>query len=98
MLSDSTVFALSQIAHFTDQRRRFVVENGNLRVGGLGAVGLAEAPANAHHPPRRAVLAQCPACNVDGVRTVVTDLAIARLPEPMPLVVQLRSHHWQSSS
>ena len=43
-------------------------------------------------PRGRLVLPQAPAANVDDVDAVVAHLAVAGLPEPVPLVVQLLAH------
>ena len=61
-------------------------------VGRLAAVVETESAADAHGARGRPVLSQGPAAHIDDVDAVVPHLAVARVPEPVPLVVQLLAH------
>ncbi len=86
-----------QAAHLKDQRRRLVIEVGNLRVGGLAdVVGLTatEPPANAEAMSGQTRIAQRPASDVHLVGTLVADVAAPGVPHPVPNVVQLGAMQW----
>src|SRR5262245_3287788 len=77
------------VADLADERGRPVIEERDVGVGRLAAVVEPEPAADAHGARGCLVLCQGPAADVDHVDPVVPHLAVARVPEPVPLVVQL---------
>jgi hypothetical protein len=65
------------------------VEDANLRVGCLGDIRVAEAAPLAEHAAAQAGHAEAPAADVERVDVVVADLAVAGVPEPVPVIVEL---------
>ena len=76
-----------QAAHLEDQLRVAVVEDGDLRVGRLALVAVAEAAAQAEDAPRQGGAGDDPAGDVHLVHALVADVAVAEIPEPVPVVV-----------
>src|SRR5437879_3385176 len=75
----------------TDFEYQFGVTVGHhrdLRVGGFAVVDVPEAAADTEDGPGQAVLAQPPAGHVHLVDALVAQVAIAVVPDPMPVVVQ----------
>src|SRR5215468_4761937 len=81
-----------QAAYLEDQLTVAVVENANLRVGGLAVVDVAEATADAESRAAQLVLAQAPAGDVHLVDALVAQVAVAVVPDPVPIVVQVLAH------
>src|SRR5262249_44176846 len=67
-------------------------EDANLGVGGLAVVHVAEAAADADHRFGQSVLAQAPAGLVHLVDALVAQVAVAVVPDPVPVVVQVLAH------
>ncbi len=80
--------------HLANERGRLKIQDRDVGVGRLAAIMVAEPAADAHGARGRPILSQCPAAHVDDVDPVIPDLAVARVPEPVPLVVQLLAHQW----
>src|SRR5215813_5560247 len=76
-----------QAAYLEDQLTVAVVENANLRVGGLAVVDVAEATADAESRAAQLVLAQAPAGDVHLVDALAAQVAVAVVPDPVPIVV-----------
>src|SRR5439155_305980 len=66
------------------------IMNDDLGVGRLAGVGVTETSAVADDGPAQAGDAQTPAANIRRVNIVVPQLAVARVPEPVPVVMKLR--------
>src|SRR5688572_5975549 len=78
-----------QAARLRDNRPVTEIEDANLRVGSLASVDVAQAPAVADYRASQTRHAQAPAANVERVHVVVSQLAVARVPHPVPVVMQL---------
>src|SRR5262245_10814350 len=79
----------ADVADLAEDRGRPVVQERDVGVGRLAAVVEGETAADAQGTRGRSVLAQGPAADVDDVDAVVPHLAVARAPEPVPLVMEL---------
>ena len=88
----SFVLALGQAANLEEDRGRVVVQEDDLRVGRLAVVLVAEPAAEAHDVPGQRVLAQAPAAAVHVVDAHVAEVAVAGVPVPVPVVVQVLAH------
>ena len=66
----------------------------HLRVGRLGGVGVTQPSAVADDRAAQPGDAQAPATNVRRVNVVVPQLAVARIPKPVPVVMKLRTSQW----
>ena len=64
------------------------LEGDELRVGGLAVVGVAEPAAGGHDGLGELVLAQAPAGDVHLVDALVAEVAVAVVPDPVPVVVE----------
>src|ERR1051326_781640 len=78
-----------QPARFGDDRLGAKIMDDDLCVGRLCGVDVTETPAVADDGPAQAGDAQAPAANVRRVNVVVAQLAVARVPEPVPVIVKL---------
>jgi hypothetical protein len=78
-----------QAAHFLDKGRVTEVVDNDLCVGRLGGVGVAVAAVVAHDRPGQFLHAQAEARQVGPVDVAVAQVAVARLPEPVPIVVEV---------
>src|SRR5439155_3640912 len=78
-----------QAAHLEDQPLLAVVVDADLRVGRLAVVGVAEAAADADDRTADVVAAQAPAGDVHLVDALVAQVAVAVVPGPVPVVVQV---------
>jgi len=78
-----------QAADLEDQRRAVIGVIDDLRVGGLAVVVVAQAPANAHHARRQRRIAQEPAGDVHLVDSLVAQVAVAVVVDPVPVVVEV---------
>src|SRR5262249_41257111 len=87
-LGAQQVFA-RQAAHFEVQVAIAVVEEADLGVGGLAVIDVAEAAADAEHALGQLVLAEAPAGLIHLVDTLVAEIAVAVVPGPVPIVVQV---------
>src|SRR5262245_38595078 len=67
------------------------VVDTDLRVGRLAGVCVPETSSVINDGAAQARDAQPPAANIDGVNVVVSQLAVARLPEPMPVIMKIRA-------
>src|SRR5262249_31078833 len=76
-----------QAAHLEDQLAVAVVEDRDLGVGRLAVVDVAEAAADADDRLGQSGLAQTPAGLVHLVDALVADVAVAVIPDPVPVVV-----------
>ena len=83
------VLVLGQTAHFKDERGLLVALIDDLGVGGFAVVLVAEAAADAPHAGGEFHLAEEPAGDVHLVDALVAEVAVAVVPGPMPVVVQL---------
>ena len=81
-------FLRRQAAHLKQDRRRLVIVKDDLRARRLAVVVVAQAPAEADNARRQRRRPDRPAADVDEVNPVVAKVAIARRPEPMPVVMQ----------
>src|ERR1051325_1309983 len=78
-----------QTAHLEDQRCLDVLMINDLRVGRLSVVLVADPAADTDHARRKLVHAEEPARDVHLVDALIAEVAIAVVPEPMPVVVEL---------
>ncbi len=76
-----------EAANLEDQLGGAVIEDGDLRVGGLALVGVAEPAAQAEDRLRQSGVGDHPAGLVHLVDALVADVAVAEVPEPVPVVV-----------
>src|SRR5205823_3032099 len=81
-----------QSADLEDQLRVPVVEHADLRIGGLPIIHITEPTADTDHRLRQLVLGESPARLVHFVDALVAEIAVAVVPEPVPIVVELRPH------
>ena len=79
-----------QPADLLHDRGRAEVVDDHLRVGRLARVLVAEPPAVAEHRVAQAGQPHQPAADVDVVDVVVPQLAVAGVPDPVPVVMELR--------
>ena len=79
--------AVDQSAVLEDDLRPAEVDDGQLRVRRLALVLVAEAAAQADALVRHGPLGHRPAGNVHLMHPLVADLAVAEVPEPVPVVV-----------
>src|SRR5207302_7473883 len=63
----------------------------NLSVRGLPGIRVAQPAAQAEDRSAQVLNAQSPAADIDHVNIVVAQFAVAGFPEPVPIVVELRS-------
>src|SRR5262249_18524348 len=82
-----------QTADLEDQLAVAIVEDANLRVRRLAVVDVTEATADAEDALRQFGLAEAPAGLVHLVNALVAEVAVAVVPDPVPVVVQLGPHH-----
>ena len=80
------------VADLANERGRLEIQERDVGVGRLAAVVETQSAADAHGARGRPVLSQGPAAHIDDVDAVVPHLAVAGVPEPVPLVVQLLAH------
>ena len=78
---------IDQAAHLEDQQRVAVLEDGHLRVGRLALVLVGEAAAQAPDLGGQRRALDRPAGHVDLVDALVADVAVAEVPEPVPVVM-----------
>src|SRR5438876_10025571 len=76
-----------QASHLEDQESVPIVVNHELRVRRLAVVFVAQSPTDAENARRQLVLAESPAADVHLVDPLVTEIAVARGPYPVPVVV-----------
>src|SRR5207237_4825346 len=81
-----------QAADLEDQLGIAVIEDADLRIGGLAVVLIAEAAADADDRFRQFVLTQPPAGLVHLVNALVAEVAVAVVPLPVPVVVEVLAH------
>ncbi len=81
------VFVGFQSADFEDELGLAVVEDGDLGVGGLALVFVAESSAQADGGFGVGGIGDSPAGFVHFVDALVADVAVAGVPEPVPVVV-----------
>ena len=84
-------FIFGESAHFKDQRRFWVVVKDDLSVRGLTIVIVAQSAADAPDPGREFGLAEKPPGDVHLMDSLVAEIAVAVIPEPMPVVVKALS-------
>ena len=77
-----------EVARFRDECPAAEVVNGDLRVGCLTDVPEFETAPVAEHAFSQPVDTESPATDVNGVHVAVSNLAAARLPHPVPVVVE----------
>ena len=77
-----------QSARFGDDGLLTEVEQGDLCVGCITDIGVAEATAVAHDLVAQPVHPEAPAADVEGVDIVVPDLTSSGLPHPVPVIVE----------
>src|SRR5262249_42013228 len=82
----------AHVADLADERSRQVIKERDAGVCRLAAVVESEPAADAHGARRRRILSQCPPAYVDDVNAIVPHLTVARVPEPVPLIMQLLAH------
>src|SRR5438309_1197303 len=82
----------AHVADLAYERGRLEIQQRDVGVGRLAAVAETQSAAGAHGPRGCPVLSQGPAADIDDVDAVVPHLTVARIPEPVPLVVQLLAH------
>ena len=61
--------------------------DGHLRVGRLGRVRVANSTAIAHHRPRQLRHAEAEPHQVGPVDVAIADVAVARFPKPVPVIM-----------
>src|SRR5579862_2326746 len=76
-------------AHFKDQEGITIIVDGKLRVGGLGVVFIAETSADADDRGGDRLFSKGPAGDVHLMDALVTDVAVAGVPEPVPVVMEM---------
>src|SRR5438132_397225 len=81
-----------QSANLKDQLCVTVVKHADLRIGRLSIIYITEAAANADHRPRQLVLGKSPAGLIHLVDALVAEVAVAVVPEPVPIVMEFLPH------
>src|SRR6185437_5381523 len=81
-----------QATNLEDQFAIAVIEDANLRVGRLAVINVAEPTTDADDAFRQFILAQPPACLVHFMDALVAEIAVARVPNPMPIVMETLAH------
>src|SRR5262249_44657716 len=84
-----------QAADLEDQLAVAVVEDTHLGVGRLAVIDVAEPAAEAEDCLRQFVLAQAPAGLVHLVDALVAQVAVAGVPDPVPVVMEVLAHQRQ---
>ena len=80
--------ASGQAANLKNQWDRFVVQEGNKRIGSIGVINIAESAAERPDPRSQLLLSQCPAAQVHLMDPLVADVAVTSLEIPVPVVMQ----------
>src|SRR5438045_1556099 len=83
-----------QAADLEDELRLAVVEEGQLRVGGLALIGVTESAAEAEDALGQRGAGDHPAGLVHLVDALVADVAVAEIPEPMPIIMHQIGMKW----
>jgi len=78
-----------QAANFEDDGCGLIIEYGKLGVWGLGVVVVSEAAPETNYACWHGGLAYNPAAVVDLVCSEICHVAVAGLPEPMPVVMEV---------
>src|SRR5438477_529743 len=81
-----------QAADFEDQGRFLVIMKNDLRIRRGAVVDVAEAAAETEDARRKLVLAQEPAGDIHLVNALISQIAVARIPNPMPIVMEALAH------
>ena len=87
--------ARRQPAHLEDQGGVGVIMADDHGVGGLAVVHVAEPAADGEDAGRKLLHAQEPAGDVHLVDALVAEVAVAGVPDPVPVVMQLLAHQGQ---
>ena len=87
LVGDLPVLVPDQAANLQDHLGLAEIDHGQLGVGRLALVLVAEATAEADDALRRRAGGQGPAADVELVRSHVADLAVAKVPRPVPIVM-----------
>ena len=80
-----------QPADLLHDRGRAEGVDDHLRVGGLARVFVAEPPADAEHRVSQAFQPHHPPADINVVDIVIPQLAVARIPVPVPVVMECRA-------
>src|SRR5439155_14577254 len=83
-----------QPARLRDDRFTTEIVNDELRVGCLRGVGVTKTSSVADDSAAQSCDAEAPATNVRRVDVVVPQLAVARVPEPVPIIMKLWTREW----
>ena len=85
----SLIMRRFQAAHFKDQFASFlgIIEQAQLRVGGLCRINISHPSAHTPDRIRQSLDVEAPAGFVHLVDTLVPQVAVARVPEPVPVVM-----------
>ena len=78
-----------EASNIGDQQGVVPLEDGDLAVGRVAIVDVAEPAADTHHPLGQFLLAESPAGLVELVRILVAQVAVARDVVPVPVVMEL---------
>ena len=78
-----------QATHFEEDRRDVVIQDSQHGVGRVAIVVVTESPANTAHTAGKLVHTQGPAAHIHLMDALVSQVAVARLELPVPVVVQL---------
>ncbi len=73
-------------ARLKNQLRLTKVEHGDLRIGRLTLILISKPPADAQHALGQRGSRNGPACQIHFVNTLVTNIPVAEIPEPMPVI------------
>src|SRR5207247_2452046 len=79
---------LRKSSHLEKERRFGVVVENELRVGRLAVVFVAEPAPGAEHARRQGVFAEKPAGDIHLMNALVAEVAVAVVPDPMPVVMK----------
>jgi hypothetical protein len=86
---------LGKAPDFEDDARPAIVEDHHLRIGGLAVVNVSQAASDAHDARREFHLADRPSRHVHLVDALVAQVAVAGVPNPVPVVMQSAPHEGQ---
>ena len=81
-----------QPADFEDQLAIAVIEDANLGVGRLAVVDVTESAADANDTLGQLILAQAPAGDIHLVNALIAQVAVAVIPNPVPIIMQMFAH------
>jgi len=76
-----------ETAHFEDQQSFTIIKHGDLRIRCLALIGVSKSAADADHAFGKRRTGNQPSSNIHLMYALVADVAVARVPEPVPVVM-----------